>query len=157
MYFVYKYINKKNELLYVGQTIDLDRRFNEHKNRIWDIEKEKILYAECKTIIDMNIYEMFYINKLKPKYNTALVFNDLPSFDLPELEWKEYNKNHIKENEEKIKNNFKEEVKRKFEPNNFWKNKIKQLGIEFEKETDFVKKKEILEKIRKCKEKIKDA
>lgn len=155
MFYVYKYLNDKNEVLYVGQTIDLDRRFNEHKGHQWDIEKSKILFAKCNTLSDMNIYEMYYINKLKAKYNTALVFNDVPSFELPELTWEEYDKNHYetktKEVEERLKNKL-----NKFAPDVFWKNRLDKLMVEFDNETDFVAKKEILLKIRECEIKIEE-
>lgn len=155
MYYVYKYINSKNEILYIGQTIDLDRRFNEHKGRIWDIEKEKILFAKCNTLSDMNIYEMYYINKLNPKYNTALVFNDFPSFELPDLEWKIYDKNHFEIQQQQLKSQFKEDFKNKFNPDNYWKNKIDDLQMQFHNENDFLKKKALLIEIRRCNEKIK--
>lgn len=154
MYYVYKYIDKNEKLLYVGQTVDLDRRFGEHKGRIWDIEKEKILFAKCKTCADMNLYEMYYINKLRPLYNDALVYRDEPTFELPELEWVEYDKNHF-EKEKKVRDEaFKESLKSRFSPDVFWANKIIELEKRFQEETDFVKKKNILIEIRNCKTKI---
>lgn len=153
MYYVYKYINEKNEVLYVGQTIDLDRRFSEHKGRIWDLEKSKILFAKCQNEADMCIYEMYYINKLKSKYNTSLVYNVEPSFILPELEWQIYDKNHYEESKHQRDIKFKEELKNKFGIN-YWINKLSLLESKFDEETDFFKKKEYLIEIRKCKEKI---
>ena len=39
-YYVYKFLDKEGNALYVGQTVDVDRRMEEHKGRIWDIEKD---------------------------------------------------------------------------------------------------------------------
>ncbi len=153
MFFVYKYLAKDGTVLYVGQTIDLDRRFNEHKGRQWDLEKEKIVFGKCKTLSDMNLYEMYYINKLQAKYNTALVFNDLPSFELPELEWIEYDKNYHKKVKAKLESDFRKRLNDKFGPD-FWLNKIEKLKEEFDNTNDFEEKKNILIEIRKCEDKI---
>lgn len=154
MFYVYKYLGKNNEVLYVGQTIDLDRRFNEHKGKQWDIEKEKIVFAKCNSLADMNIYEMYYINKLKAKYNTALVFHDSPSFELPELEWEIYDKNHYETKHNEVSNRFRNKLN-KYLPDAFWLDKIKILENQFNEETNFVRKKEILLEIEHCKSKLK--
>lgn len=154
MYYVYKYIDVNNNLLYVGQTIDLDRRFNEHKGREWDLKKEKILFAKCNSISDMNIYEMYYINKLKPKYNSALVFGDEPSFVLPELIWEEYNKNHFELKQQEVKSKFRDEFNNRFLPENYWNNKIQALKVQLDLEVDENKKIVIMDEIKKCEEKL---
>lgn len=126
-YFVYKFIGKNNETLYVGQTINIDRRMIEHQGTIWDKEKDHIEFAECKTKADMNLYEMYYINKLNAKYNTALVFNDSPSFDLPELEWKTYDKNIYLEEEQERNRNITNRIFERCKNPSYWNNKINTL------------------------------
>jgi excinuclease UvrABC nuclease subunit len=89
--YVYFLIDKEGSLLYVGQTTSLYSRIEAHKKEhSWSREIQKIKYCECKNKTDMEFYEMYYINKLKPKYNKTSVKSDSPSFDLPELEFKDY-------------------------------------------------------------------
>jgi predicted GIY-YIG superfamily endonuclease len=89
-YYIYLLFNSDNELLYVGKTVHPHGRFTWHKNsQLWSNEVEKIKYAKCLSKTDMNIYETYYINKLKPRYNKALVVGEEPSFTLPELNFSE--------------------------------------------------------------------
>lgn len=92
MYYIYKFLNKNNQLIYIGKTIEVKRRYFQHLHEGgWKkSEISKILYAECLSKSDMNIYEYYYINKLKPLYNKSLVNIDMPTIILPELEFKPY-------------------------------------------------------------------
>lgn len=87
MYFIYKFYDINNELLYVGKTTGLKSRFSQHvKDKVWRDEIFTVEYAICDSKSDMDIYEIYYINKLNPKYNISLVNkNDKPSIILPEL------------------------------------------------------------------------
>lgn len=154
MYYVYKYIDKNANVLYVGQTIDLDRRFNEHKGKIWDLEKEKILFAECNSCVDMCIYEMYYINKLQAKYNTALVY-DMPTIELPELSWQEYNKNHFELKRQEVDSNFRNDLNNRFSPEIFYGNKIKKLKEELELIEDPIEHQRISTEIKRLEERKK--
>jgi len=92
VYYIYQFYNKKEKLIYIGKTVNLNRRFISHfSEENWKPkETDKIMYAECKTKTDMDVYEVYYINKLKPKYNISLVNTDAPSFELEELDFKLY-------------------------------------------------------------------
>lgn len=125
-FYVYKFIGKNNEVLYVGQTIDMDRRMTEHKGRIWDIEKERIEYAQCNNRIDMYLYELYYINQLNAKYNESLVFYEKPTVELPELEFKEYTEKIIDKIRKEVLNNARKDFQDRLNPENYWKNKIEQ-------------------------------
>lgn len=48
----------------------------------------KIEYAEFKTAADMNVYEIYYINELKPPLNRDDKAQDDLTIELPEVEWK---------------------------------------------------------------------
>ena len=162
MFYVYKFLDKEGKALYVGQTVDIDKRMREHKGKQWDLEKDHVEFAECNSCIDMNIYEMYYINKLKAKYNTALVFYDTPSFELPELEWQTYSKDlHEKKQVERDKK-FKEELQAKFAPEIFWAKRKETLEEKIERlknnnECNLVDNDEynkLKEQIKMCDEKI---
>lgn len=109
-YFIYKLFNKQDELLYAGQTENLCQRFSAHfaENNWKTKEIFRIEYAECQKKIDLQIYELYYINILNPKYNKAFAYNQIPSFELKELEFKNYNKCGIKnKNDSEIPRKYK--------------------------------------------------
>jgi hypothetical protein len=51
----------------------------------------KIEYAEFKTEADMNVYEIYYINKYKPPLNRDDKAQDDLTFVLPEVKWEIFN------------------------------------------------------------------
>lgn len=59
-YYVYRFIDKNNNIVYVGRTINLARRFLNHSHLTDDIKK--IEYIECATGGDMAWKEIYYIN-----------------------------------------------------------------------------------------------
>lgn len=81
-FYIYMMYNEKNELLYVGQTKNLKKRFQGHFTKATlevDTWKKDVYYIdtfECKTEYDMRILEIYLIGKLKPKYNIEFVFED---------------------------------------------------------------------------------
>ncbi len=126
-YYVYKFLDKDGNALYVGQTIDMDRRMSEHKGRIWDLEKDKIMFAKCNNQADMCLYEMYYINKLHAKYNDCLVYNVEPSFTLPELDFREYTGSLIEEMRTNVRTNAQNDFLNRFSPENYWRDKKEKL------------------------------
>ncbi len=96
---VYKFYNEKDNLLYVGKTTNLKNRINSHSlDKYWWKEVKYILYAHCNSATDMDIYEIYYINKLHPKYNKQSVNNDNFSFNLNELQFKRIENTYTKHN-----------------------------------------------------------
>lgn len=57
---MYRFINHNNKIVYVGRTINLERRFMNHEQLTKDIKK--IEYIECETQADMVWKEIYYIN-----------------------------------------------------------------------------------------------
>ena len=56
-YYIYKHINKDNQVVYVGQTINMDSRQSAHKNSSeWKNDIHKIEYAEVTDNLLMDIY-----------------------------------------------------------------------------------------------------
>ncbi len=75
MFFVYRFINKKQNVIYVGKSKKpLVERFKGHLHLPDECYSmvHKIEYIECKTEADMSIKEIYYINKYsenQPFYN----------------------------------------------------------------------------------------
>lgn len=86
-YFIYKYI-KDNKIIYIGKTKrPLNERVNEHKK---DLPKDcDIYYFECISEADMNIAELFLIDKYRPEYNKDCISDSIKtSFNYTEPEWR---------------------------------------------------------------------
>lgn len=92
--YIYKLLDKNENLLYIGKTKDINIRTRQHilgaRKIEWKSNIEKIMYADCHNETDMNIYEVYYINKLSPMYNRSENYNKEPSIILPDLTFKEY-------------------------------------------------------------------
>lgn len=85
MYGIYSIYNN-NELIYIGKTNNFYTRLKTHMSQQpWSNEITHISIAKCKTKVDMDLYEKYYINKLSPKYNKAIVYNEIPTFAVEEL------------------------------------------------------------------------
>jgi len=70
--YIYKMFDKNNKIIYIGKTIDIDQRIRQHmmdKDKNWFKTVSKIYYAECLNKTDMDVYEIYYINKLVPLHN----------------------------------------------------------------------------------------
>lgn len=92
--YVYRFINSNNEIIYIGKAKDLKNRLNSH-DHLPDTcysEIDRIEYIVCLNTDESSIYERYLINKISPKYNTQYDNNSEFSFELPEKEWKVYNK-----------------------------------------------------------------
>lgn len=90
MNYVYKLLDEKGNVLYVGKTNDLKRRLTEHiSNQEWRNEIDSLYYAVCRDDFEQRTYENYYIIKSNPKYN-----KQDKSFSthiiLPELKWKKF-------------------------------------------------------------------
>ena len=89
-YFLYKYCNENNEVVYVGKTINLDNRIYAHtKDQLKDFSG-KIFYTKINNKVNMDFLEYVLINKYHPCFNTQ--YNDLSiSTDWNnEPQWYEY-------------------------------------------------------------------
>lgn len=93
-YILYR-IFYRSGIAYLGRTKQLlqDRIrghiFKRPMHRDIDINLvTKIEYAEFDTEADMNVYEIYFINKWKPPLNKDDKARDDLSFDLPNVEWK---------------------------------------------------------------------
>lgn len=89
-FYVYRFINKDEKIVYVGKTIDLKTRFRQHEHLTDDIIK--IEYIECASEADMTWKEIYYINLYKNKdtTNSSCLCNDnVTVYDFGDI-WFEY-------------------------------------------------------------------
>ena len=87
MYYIYKHYNKDLEVIYCGKTMRMNDRQREHlKKSIWKDDIYKITFCEVENKTIMDLYEVYLINTLNPKYNTQDKRND----DLNCINFKDY-------------------------------------------------------------------
>lgn len=93
MYYIYRFLDNEGNTLYIGKSTNIIRRINEHFSGNGHLPQD--CYINCNSIeileyenpLEMDIGEIFFINKYKPKYNTISKYKE------------EYNMNiDIKEN-----------------------------------------------------------
>jgi len=97
-YFVYKFIDDDNQIIYIGKTIRLPARMVQHFKTDSHLTSECydnvkcIFYCSLKTKAEMDIYEIYLIDKYRPRYNEKSVNqqDEFSSIVLPKLVWKEY-------------------------------------------------------------------
>lgn len=84
MFYVYRFLDEKNNIIYVGKSKqDLEQRFRGHlhlPDACYDLTY-KIEFIECFTESDMSIKEIYYINKYR---HEGTFFNVLDTSDIPE-------------------------------------------------------------------------
>jgi len=97
-YFIYKFVDDNDQIIYIGKTIRLPDRMVQHfttdshlTNECYDNVKY-IFYSSLKTKIEMDIYEIYLIDKYRPRYNIKSVYkqDEISSIVLPELFWEKY-------------------------------------------------------------------
>lgn len=74
-YYIYRFLNKDNVIVYVGRTTNLAVRFRQHEHLTKDVVK--IEYIVCKSYADMIWKEIYYINYFK----NPLMTNDKDVFE----------------------------------------------------------------------------
>ena len=84
---VYRFINKENEIIYIGKAKELKSRIKNHNHLTEECYSELafIEYATFDTEHEMNFAERYYIQKINPKYNTILSDKPIP-FSCSELD-----------------------------------------------------------------------
>lgn len=94
---VYRFIDIEGNIIYVGRSSKFERRIKyEHFTDRGHLPEEcyreakRIEYAEVNTLNESKVYELYLIDKYKPKYNNIDIAGGSMSFQMPELEWLEY-------------------------------------------------------------------
>lgn len=107
-YYIYKYLNKNEEIIYIGLTSrPIQRRIKEHEVEELQKETYRIEYAKVMTEADMRMYELYYINKYNPKFNVRDLYVDGNQITLPELNFVPYLETNI---EQDIRNTLNERI-----------------------------------------------
>lgn len=97
---VYRFLNKDDEIIYIGKTKSLKNRISSHGHlpkECYD-SIDRIEYITLDNSDEMGIYERYLINKHNPKYNKEFNNNSRFCFELPDKEWKVYDSSNYKEN-----------------------------------------------------------
>lgn len=76
---IYLLYNKKDKLMYVGKSIDLESRI---PASAIDKGLVKFKYIPIQNLADMNIMEVAYISKFKPIYNKEFKSAELPTINI---------------------------------------------------------------------------
>jgi len=97
---IYKLYDKNKELIYLGKSHNLSKRIKTSSRKK---KAEYFSYTIIENKADTNIYEMYYIAKIKPKLNKADKVEDYPSFDLPKLKFTKKIKAHSEYTEEGVR------------------------------------------------------
>ena len=95
MNYIYQFLNKNEEVIYVGITQDIKARIRSqhftvggHLPKDCYEEAEMVLYSECLSHDDARIKEHYLINKLQPKFNTMMNNGSRFNFEIDDFKWK---------------------------------------------------------------------
>lgn len=96
-FYVYRFLDKNNNVLYVGKTNNINRRIlrehftvNTHLEAQCYLETEKVEYVKFQNESEQVVYEASLINYLKPKYNKQFNDNGKIKIEIPDFEWTEF-------------------------------------------------------------------
>ncbi|MGL5348247.1 MAG: nucleotide excision repair endonuclease [Peptostreptococcaceae bacterium] len=96
MAYTYRFVDVNNRIIYIGKTVNIDRRIAEHFGGKGHLPKEcynsvaRIEYQKHNTEADALIWETYYITLLSPKFNKLQKSRDMPTIEFKEKEWKLY-------------------------------------------------------------------
>lgn len=95
--YVYKFIDEKNNVLYVGKTVNMDYRMKQHFSKSSHLSHtdlytkvQRIEYMTCKSEYEALQKELMYINFYKPRYNSASKIKQLIDPPPKTDRWKVY-------------------------------------------------------------------
>jgi len=87
-YYIYKLLDHYDRVIYVGQSVNVVSRVAQHRSdskMMYAINR--VYYSELKNKAEMNLYEMYYINKYLPRYNTQRLYDGGLELEIKETEW----------------------------------------------------------------------
>ena len=97
-YYVYKFLNKEGNVIYIGRTTNIHNRMRQHFGDNGHLSKQcysevsKIEYTTLDSEVAMVICEIYFINKYNPKYNTSDLYRgNMYLQEFENLLWCEYN------------------------------------------------------------------
>lgn len=96
-FFVYRFLSFEGLVLYVGSTININKRMKEHNHlpkRCYE-NTYKVQYIEVNTHLDMLMLEIYYINKYNAKYNKIDKYEGGTFLKIQAPEWKNFDMNEF--------------------------------------------------------------
>lgn len=90
--YVYRFIDTNNEIIYVGKTVNIDRRMSEHFGGKGHLDvtcyksTARIEYMKFDTEVDSLIAETYFINLYRPRYNKLNKTNKVSKTTLIDIE-----------------------------------------------------------------------
>lgn len=121
--YVYRFLNQANQVIYVGRTNNIIRRIrqqhfgnNGHLPKECYNETKTVEYAKVASQNDAILYELYYIEKYHPLYNTSDIGGGAFSVELDELSWQIFDfrpdkKNYKKQELEELINTVHQELR----------------------------------------------
>ena len=95
--YVYRFMSDKNQVLYVGKTVNMDQRMKHHFSKKSHLAHtdlytrvQRIEYMTCKDEFEALQKELLYINLYKPRYNSASKIKQLIDAPPKTDKWKVY-------------------------------------------------------------------
>lgn len=101
--FLYRFLDKDENVLYIGQTKDINRRITDehfvegHLPALCYESVEKIEFVEVPTSSERKAYEILLINQFSPKYNTEFMDGVFLDVSLPVFNWSRLDEKAMKE------------------------------------------------------------
>lgn len=99
-YYVYKFLNIDDDVVYIGKTENLNSRMKSHNHLPTNVYKEivKIEYLDFKTKDDTELAEKYYIIKMKPIHCTDYKKkkSNLRIDALDKRKWRPYNPSDVR-------------------------------------------------------------
>ncbi len=83
MYYVYRFLDSENNILYIGKTADIRERMYQHFSEFSHLPKEcyekvsKIEYLEVNDNVDGTIIEKYLIKEFHPVFNSNYIDSDI--------------------------------------------------------------------------------
>lgn len=97
MYYLYRFVNVNNDIIYIGRTNDIKRRIlkehftdNTHLPKECYLDTQKVDYTEINYESEEVAYEAVLINHYRPKYNIQFKDDGVFDINLPKFEWKSF-------------------------------------------------------------------
>lgn len=124
-FYIYQHRNINNEIIYIGRTVNMETRQKSHLSKAGHKDEiSEIYYAEVSNKTLMDIYELYYINKIDPVFNMANARKDeVEELNLPELHFQKYVKKDNTINKKRSVEAIKEEKKLKKEMDSIKRNR----------------------------------
>lgn len=101
MSYVYKFIDYRDKIIYIGKTNNIEYRIKQHFSKNGHLPKKcyeyvkEIWFIEVNGKTNVDIYETFLINKYVPRYNVEKKFQEMIDLhkndfiSLEEIDWKQ--------------------------------------------------------------------